>query len=214
MRSWLADGEQVQVKCRPHSRILVWPIAVGLLLVMAASAALAKLQPSQFSSWAPNAAELRQPAIVLLLTAVVLVLVAYPLRRVVRWANTSYLLTNRRVVVRRGKLRTVQEDYYLARVESVDMRQKLRQRMVGAGELNLRMVAGGVRTVHEVPHIQEFRNHTHRAWEQLFRASFQQAPGPGYYADLGYYADEVGSDGDGMKKNLTGKELRKLGRDH
>lgn len=214
MRKWLKDGEQVLLKCRPHSRILVGPIAVGLLLVMATSAALAKLQPLQFASWAPNAMELRQPAIVLLLTAVGLLLVAYPLRRVVRWVNTSYVLTSRRVAVRRGILGRQQEDYYLARVESVDMRQKLRQRMVGAGELDFHMVAGGVRTVHDVPHIQEFRNHTHRAWEQLFRASIQQAPGPGYYADSGYYADEGGPDEDGMRRNLTGKELRRLGRDH
>ncbi|MCQ9163397.1 MULTISPECIES: PH domain-containing protein [unclassified Arthrobacter] len=208
MRKWLADGEQVQLVCRPHSRILVWPITVGLVLVMAASAGLAKLQPAQFYAWAPDVPQLRQPAIVLLLTAAVLLLVGYPLRRVVRWANTSYVLTSQRVVVRRGRLRRQQEDYYLARVESLDMRQRLRQRVVGAGDLQFHLVAGGVRTVHDVPHIQEFRNHTHRVWTQLLRASFQQAPG------AGYYADEVGSDEDGMRRHLTGKELRRLGRDN
>ncbi len=207
MRKWLLDGEQVLLKCRPHARILVWPIAVGLLLVMAASAALAKLQPAQFAGWAPNASELRQPAIVLVLTAVVLLLVAYPLRRVARWATTSYVLTSQRVVVRRGRLRLLQEDYYLARVESVDMRQKLRQRMVGAGELDFHMTAGGVGTIHDVPHIVEFRNHTHRAWTHLFRSSIQQPPGPGYYAD------GVGLDADGIRRKMTRKELRKLGRD-
>lgn len=208
MRKWLAEGEQVQLVCRPHARILVWPIAVGLLLLMAASAALAKLQPAQFAGWAPDAGELRQPAIVVLLTAVVLLLVAYPLRRVVRWAGTSYVLTNQRVVVRRGRVRRQQEDYYLARVESLDLRQKLRQRMVGAGDLEFHMVTGGVLTVHDVPHILEFRNYTHRVWAQVFRASFQQAP------VAAYYADQVGSDGDGMRRNVTGKELRKLGRNH
>jgi hypothetical protein len=175
---------------------------------MAASAGLAKLQPAQFAGWAPQAAELRQPAIVLLLTAVGLLLVTYPLRRVVRWANTTYVLTDQRVVVRRGRLRRQQEDFYLARVESMAMRQKLRQRLVGAGDLDFHLAAGGVRTVHEVPHVAEFRNHAHRVWTQLFRESFQQAPG------AAYYADGVGSDVDGMKNNLTGKELRKLGRDH
>lgn len=204
MRRWLADGEQVLVQVRPHARILVVPVAVGLLLVMVTSAGLAKLQPAEYYQWAPDAMELREPAIVLLLTAVLLVEIAYPLRRVVRWANTRYILTSERVVIRRGNLRRRQEDCVLARVQSVDMHQKLRQRMVGAGELDFHMTSGGVRTVHDVPHIQAFRNETHAAWMKLFRASFQQAPGSGYYAE------DVGADED----DLIGKELRKLGRDH
>lgn len=203
MRSWLVEGEQVSVKCRPHPRILVWPITVGLLLIVAASAALAKLQSAQFASWAPGAAQLREPAIVLLLTAVLLIEIAYPVRRVIRWANTRYVLTNQRLVIRRGNLRRSQDDFVLARVQSVDMRQKLRQRIVGAGELDFHMVTGGVRTVHDVPHIQEFKNYTHEAWMKLFRASFQPAPGQGYYAE------EV----DPSESQSIGKEQRKLGRE-
>lgn len=202
MRSWLADGEQVHIRCRAHARILVWPITVGLLLIVGASAALAKLQPTQFASWAPEATHLREPAIVLLLTAVILIEIAYPLRRVIRWANTRYVLTSQRVVIRGGNVRRRQEDFVLARMQGVNMRQKLGQRMVGAGELDFQLLEGGVRTLHNVPHIQDFKNYTHEVWVELFRASFQQAPGQGYYA----------SDVDVVQTGRKRKGLRKIGR--
>ncbi|MGO4384991.1 PH domain-containing protein [Specibacter sp. RAF43] len=199
MRSWLADGEQLIVRCRPHPRMLVFPIAVGLLLVVAGSAALAWLQPGQFARWAPAGQAFRQPAIVLLLTVVLLVEAAYPLRRVVRWAGTKYLLTNQRMVVRQGLLRRRQQNYVFARVHHVGFRQKMRQRPVRAGELDFDMGPDGIRTIPDVPEIQQFVNFTHEAWTELFRASYQHPVMDAYYAD-----------GVGM----TGKELRKLGRDH
>lgn len=218
MSRWLAEDEQVLLLVRPHARVLVWPVGVGLLLVMAASAALAKLQPAQYEQWASAAPALREPAIVLLCTAVLLVQVAYPLRRVVRWAGTRYVLTSQRMVVKEGGLGRRQADYALAGVQGIDMRQKPLQRLAGAGELDFHMVTGKVNTVHNVPHIVQFRTETHKAWMALFRASFQQAPGPGYYAvDVGHgHLGTSHNDGhhDDAGRHLSGKELRKLGRDH
>ncbi|MGA7205743.1 MAG: PH domain-containing protein [Specibacter sp.] len=208
MRRWLADGEQVQSISRPHSRILIAPLSVGLLLVMGTSAALAKLQPGEYAGWAADFPQLREPAVVLLLTAVILVGIAYPLRRVIRWANTHYILTSQRLVVRRGGLRRRQEDHVLAQMQGMDVRQKVRQRMVGSGDLELHMANGSIRTVHEVPNIHAFRNYAQEQWMKLFRASLQQAPG------LGYYAEDVDFEEAGMIENEIGKELRKLGRDH
>jgi hypothetical protein len=208
MRKWLADGEQVQCISRPHSRILVAPLAVGLLLVMGTSAALAKLQPAEYYGWAADFPQLREPAIVLLLTAMVLIQIAYPVRRVIRWANTRYVLTSQRLVVRRGTGRRHQEEHHLVQVQGMDVRQKIRQRMVGSGDLVLQMSNGSTRTVREVPNIHAFKNYANEQWMKLFRASFQQAPGPGYYAE------DVDFEEDGMIDNEIGKELRKLGRDH
>jgi len=199
MRSWLAEDEQVIIRSRAHSRILVWPVTVGLLMISACSAALARLQPAVFAQWAPGAAPFREPAIVLLLTAVLLLQVAYPIRRVVRWASTWYILTSRRFVVRSGNLRRHQQDHWLEQVEQVDMRQKLRQRIVGAGELEFYMMNGGLRRISDVPHIAAFKNKTDEAWTQLVRVPLPQTP------SLGYYADE---------DDTTGKELPQFGADH
>lgn len=199
MRNWLADNEQVIIRCRPHSRILVWPITVGILMVAATAAALAKLQASEFEKWAPDARVFREPLIVLLLSAVILLQVSYPVRRVIRWANTWYILTSHRFIVRRGRLRRHQVDIQLEAVERVEMRQKLRQRVVGAGQLEFYMMNGGHRTIADVPYVAAFKNETDEAWTQLFRGTLAQTP------SLGYYADE---------DDLTGKELPQLGADY
>ena len=52
MHKWLLAGEQVEIRCRPHARILIWPITVGLFIILWGSAALAKLQPEPFEDWA------------------------------------------------------------------------------------------------------------------------------------------------------------------
>lgn len=207
MRNWLADGEQVLIRCRPHARILVWPVVVGLLVIMGAGAALARLQPVQYASWAADVPLLREPAIVLLVTLVLFIEILYPVRRALQWAGTRYILTSRRFVLRRGTLGRRSHECLLTQVHSIEMRQKLRQRPVGSGELDVHLQNGTRHTFHEVPCVDEFHAEVQTAWSQALRASFQQAPGPGYYAG------QVGLGANDDDGHLNGKELRKLGRD-
>lgn len=202
MHKWLLEGEQVEIRCRPHARILAWPITVGLLLIMLGSAALAKLQPGPYSKWAPDWETLREPAIVLLVAAVGLTLLLYPVRRVWRWNWTRYFLTSRRLLVRRGMLGRFIAVYTLEQVQEVRPVQKWRQKMVGSGDLQLHMYQGPVRLLHEVPELTRFNGETQQAWTKVFRtsmASIQQTPQPGDYAG------EV---------RMREKGLRKLGRDN
>lgn len=199
MRNWLLEDEQVVIRCRPHSRILVWPITVGLLLVLVGSAALAKLQPVPFAGWAPGAGPWREPAIVLLVAVVVILELAYPVRRVLRWAWTRYILSNQRLLVRRGPWGRIEEIHVLEQVEEVRPVQNWRQRMVGSGDLQLHMFRGAMRTVAEVPVLKRFNGETQHVWTRVFRASIQQT------SHQGDYAGEVG---------MTEKERRKLGRNN
>lgn len=202
MHKWLLENEQVQIRCRPHARIIAWPIIVGLVLIFLGAAALAKLQPGPYALWAPNLETLREPAIVFVVAAVSLMLLLYPIRRVWRWAWTRYILTSHRLLVRRGPFGRLIASYSLEQVQEVRPIQKWRQKLSGSGDLQLHMHMGPTRTVWEVPALTRFNGETQQAWSHLLRTSvlpLQQTP------TQGYYADQVG-----MRK----KELRKLGRDH
>lgn len=202
MHKWLLEGEHVEICCRPHARILAWPITVGLLVILLGSAALAKLQPGPFSDWAPGMEPWREPALVLLVLGASLFLLLYPVRRVCRWAWTHYFLTSQRLLVRRGPFGRFTAIYTLEQIQEVRPVQKWRQKMAGSGDLQLHMYMGPMRTVAEVPSLTRFNEETHQAWTKVFRtsvASIQQTPQPGGYAS------EVG---------MREKGLRKLGRNH
>ncbi|POH74962.1 PH domain-containing protein [Arthrobacter glacialis] len=177
--SWLEQGEQVLIDTRPHARVLLWPITVGLMMILGASATLAKLQPGPFAEWAPQSGPVREPAIVLLVTAVVLLLLAYPVRRTLRWASTHIVLTNQRLVVRHGPRRRKAHFHVLAHIQEVRPVQNWRQRLVGSGDLQLHMYRGQMRTIKEVPVVKEFNSETQQAWTAVFRASIQQTPQQG-----------------------------------
>lgn len=199
MRKLLLEQEQVEIRCRPHARILIWPIFVGLCTIMAGSAALAKLQPGPFAEWAPGAGAWREPLLVVLVVSVVLLLLAYPARRVLRWAGTQYTLTNQRLLVRKGLFGKKLQKLVLAHAQEVRAVQNWRQRMVDSGDLQLLMHPDTVVTVAEIPHWSEFNKDTQYFWAMQVRASMQQTT---HERD---YAGEVG---------MNEKELRKLGRDH
>jgi hypothetical protein len=199
MRSWLADGEQLIVRSRPHARVLVMPIAVGVVVLAVTFMMLAWLQPEPYHRLLPDGTVMRQPAIVLVLTAAVMVEAAYPLRRCLQWAGTKYLLTSRRIVTREGWLRRTRRDFPLAAVRYTQCKQNLAQRMVRSGNLVLDMGESGVGTINDVPEVNTFRDYTVEAIDDLSHAAIRKRPA------AGDYADEV---------DLTGRELRKLGRDH
>ena len=199
MRNWLREGEQVELRCRQHARILVLPLAAALILVFAAAVGLGKLQPGPFSQWAPGAEAWREYAVAGLLAVAGFLLLAYPGRRVLRWTNTRYVLTNQRLLVRRGLFGRVKETIVLEQVREVLPVQKWRQKMVGSGDLELHMFLGPVHTVAEVPALKRFNEEIQKVWTMAIRAVIQHAPRDGDYSS------EV---------EINEKELRKLGRDH
>jgi uncharacterized membrane protein YdbT with pleckstrin-like domain len=145
----LVEGEQVVVHRRPHWKMLVVPVLV-LLLVVGVASFLAAVVSAQ--SWAPWAW--------LGIAAVGLALVGrFTVYPVVRWRTTHFVVTDRRVLVREGVLTRQGMDIPLRRISSVQFRQSLPERLLGAGTLVIESDSDeslefndvpGVRNVHAV----------------------------------------------------------------
>ncbi|WP_240629649.1 PH domain-containing protein [Specibacter cremeus] len=178
MPSRFAPGEQLIVRTRPHPRVLVWPVIVGLLVVTGTALVLAWLQPGPFHRLAPNLMPARQPVLVLLLTVAGLLLVVVPLRRTLEWLRTRYLLTSVRLVVKRGW--RVETEYPLAALAAIETRRGLGQRLVGAGDLVLVRDFAKPGTIRNVPEVNVFRGYVLEAMGELHARN----PGAGRYAGI------------------------------
>jgi uncharacterized membrane protein YdbT with pleckstrin-like domain len=145
----LVEDEQVVVHRHPHWKMLVVPVVV-LLLVVGVASFVAALVSAQ--SWAPWAW--------LGLAVVGLALVGrFTVYPVLRWRTTHFVVTDRRVLVREGVLTRQGMDVPLKRISSVQFRQGLLDRLLGAGTLLIESDSDeslefddvpGVRRVHAV----------------------------------------------------------------
>src|SRR5438034_10846705 len=91
-RKLLTSGEEVVLDTRPHWIALVGPVAVGVLLLVALSWGLASVHGGGTNSvlrW-------------IIVIVVLIVAVAYPIRRFVQWATSRFVVTNQRLIHRSG----------------------------------------------------------------------------------------------------------------
>ena len=121
----LVEGEQVVVHRRPHWKMLVVPVVVLLLVVGVASFLGAVVSAQSWAPWAWLGLAVAGLALVGRFTV-------FP---VVRWRTTHFVVTDRRVLVREGVLTRQGMDIPLKRISSVQFRQGLLERMLGAGTL-------------------------------------------------------------------------------
>lgn len=119
----LADGERVVHDLHQHWVKLVGPAAL-LVVTVGLGGFLAALASQQWLQ-------------LVIAVAVLVVIVLWVLRPFLRWYTTTYTLTDRRVLIRRGILTKSGHDLPLRRVVDVAFRHTLWQRMYGAGTLIL-----------------------------------------------------------------------------
>jgi uncharacterized membrane protein YdbT with pleckstrin-like domain len=145
----LVEGEQVVVHRHPHWKMLVVPVVVLLLVVGVASFLAALVSAQSWALWAWLGLAAAGLALVGRFTV-------YP---VVRWRTTHFVVTDRRVLVREGVFTRQGMDIPLKRISSVQFRQSLLERMLGAGTLVIESDSDeslefddvpGVRRVHAV----------------------------------------------------------------
>ena len=146
MARGLSDGEEVVLRLRPHGRALVRP-ALVLVAVMGVGGFLAAAVPA--GEWRPAGR-----AAVAVVGA--LVVLRFSVRPWLRWLSSTLLVTDRRVQLRSGLLRTTSRDVPLGRIADVAVERSLGQRLLGAGTLLLDTTGErGVVVVRDVPRVRE-----------------------------------------------------------
>jgi hypothetical protein len=123
-RKLLTDGEQVIVELRPTWLVLGWPLVAAIGAAFLAIAVTVSFQ---------NVPD----AVGYLLLALVLIAGAWLGLRALIWRATSIVLTNSRILERRGVLSRQGIEIRLDRINELSYRQTLLERIIRTGSLVL-----------------------------------------------------------------------------
>ena len=118
----LNDGEEVVMDLRPHWSFLSGPVLAAVAVLALAVATLAVF---------PSVPAAVLVAILLLLAGAMVWFAG----RYARWASTSFVLTNSRLVYRTGVLSRQGREIPLDRLNDISVHQTILERLVGSGSL-------------------------------------------------------------------------------
>ena len=137
-----ADEEQL-LHLRTHGKALVQPV-LALLLIAVAAGVGAAATPARWQPWAEW--------VELALAAAALA--AWVVAPYLRWLTTTYTLTDRRIITRRGILHKSGHDLPLSRINNVAYERSLLDRMLGCGTLILTTAAEAPVALHDIPDVE------------------------------------------------------------
>lgn len=144
----LADDEQVVLHRHPHWKRLVGPVLV-LLVTTAVAAFVAAVVNN--TTWDPTAKKVLFGVI----AAIWLILVGWlTLWRFLSWLTTHFVITDRRVMFRHGLLTRSGIDIPLARINSVEFRHGLLDRMMRTGTLVIESASQDPLEFHDIPRVE------------------------------------------------------------
>ncbi len=166
----LAKGERVVLHHHPHWKRLIWPV-VALILATALAA---------FGSGYVNSTQWGQPTknvVYGVIWAIWLVLVGWlTLWPFLSWLTTNFVVTNRRVMFRHGVATRSGIDIPLARINSVEFRDRLSERMFRTGTL---IIESASQDPLEFPDIPQLRNVHSLLYHEVFdTGSDESGPSP------------------------------------
>ena len=121
-RKLLNPGERVAVDVGPHWKYMVRP---GVVVVLALALSVEALG-AETDRWEELA-----------LAAVLVLCLLWLGTRYLRWATTSFTVTNERLILRRGILRRSWREILLDRLTDISCRQTLGDRLLGCGDIVL-----------------------------------------------------------------------------
>jgi uncharacterized membrane protein YdbT with pleckstrin-like domain len=157
-KSSLTDDEQIVLEFHPHWSTLIATIFWAVVAAVVAGAVIVFIPAGG-----------AQTLIRLVVAAVgVVAILVVGLLPFLRWATTSYTLTNRRFVMRHGILSRSGRDIPLTRVNDVSFQHSLIQRMLGTGTLIVE--SGGEHgqlVLKSIPKVEYTQNQLYRIVEEL-----------------------------------------------
>ncbi len=145
----LAEGEQVVLHRHPHWKRLIGPVLA--LLVLTALAAFGAAVVSR-TGWDPTARRVVSAVIAGLWLLAVAWLTVRPF---LDWRSTHFVITDRRVMYRHGVLTRAGIDIPLARINSVEFRHGLADRMVRTGTLIIESASQDPLEFHDIPQVEQ-----------------------------------------------------------
>jgi uncharacterized membrane protein YdbT with pleckstrin-like domain len=144
----LAEGERVVLHRHPHWKRLTGPVLV-LLLTSALAAFVAAVV--SHTSWDQSAKNIIFGVIGLVWLVVVGWLTVWPF---LSWWTTHFVITDRRVMFRRGVLGRSGIDIPLARINSVEFRHGVFDRMLRTGTLVIESASQDPLEFHDIPRVE------------------------------------------------------------
>jgi len=147
--SVLVQDEQVILHRHPHWKQLIGPVLV--LLVVTALASFAGAVVSR-TDWDPH---VRQIVSAVIAAIWLLLVVSLTLRPFLTWRTTHFVITDRRVMYRQGLLTRSGIDIPLARINSVEFRHGVLDRMVRSGTLVIESASQDPLEFDDVPQVEQ-----------------------------------------------------------
>jgi uncharacterized membrane protein YdbT with pleckstrin-like domain len=145
----LAEDEQVVLHRHPHWKRLIAPVLV--LIVISAAAAFGAAVVNS-TDWDPTA----KKVIFAVIGAIWLVVVGWlTLWPFFTWWTTHFVISDRRVMFRHGLLTRTGIDIPLARINSVEFRHGLLDRMVRTGTLIIESASQDPLEFHDIPRVEQ-----------------------------------------------------------
>jgi membrane protein YdbS with pleckstrin-like domain len=166
----LNPGEQVAINVRPHWKYLFLPILATVVVLIGAIAALVAGIPQ----WA------------LIIVGVVLVVaLGWLAGRYLRWTTTTFVVTNERLIMRKGVLKRSGREMLLDRLTDISYTQTFFDRLLKCGNVLIESPGrDSPETFPDLPHPISIQNEIYRLIEQ-HRGGFAQGGAGGWAPGTG-----------------------------
>lgn len=173
----MAPGERVVLHSHPHWVVLALPSVVFLVAVALAGTAGGFVSSSSLSSGAKS-------TLWIVIAVVWLALVIwFFIRDLVNWWTTHFVVTDRRVMYRNGIVTRSSIDIPVTRINSVEFRESILDRVLRAGTLEIESASADPLSFKNIPNVREVHKLLYN--EVLDRQDGWQG-GPGQYPNQPY----------------------------
>lgn len=157
-RRLLTHDEHAALELHPHWKVLVGPVAVLLAVVPLAGFGLTRV-PAGDTQLALRL------GVVVVAAVLVLALSVLPF---IRWVTTHYVVTDRRLITRRGIIARSGRDMPLARINDISFSHTVVERLLGCGTLVVESAGErGQLVLTDVPHVEAVQRRIYELADEL-----------------------------------------------